>query len=336
MKSSYRVVQFGLGPIGQSCLRTLLDKSPFIDLVGAIDIDPDKIGKDVADLIDRKDATGVIVSGDAESVLSSTKPDVVVHTTSSFLDSMYDQLVVCARHGACVVSSTEELSYPYFRHPDISARLDEVAKENGVTLLGTGVNPGYAMDALALMATGVCNKVSHIDVQRVVDAGYRRLPLQMKVGASLTVDAFNERKATGKFGHIGLVESVRLVADGLDWPIDRIEEELQPVVSNKQVVTPYLTVEPGMVAGIHHRADAFIGDESVISLDLKMYVGADDPRDAVKVTGDPAIDLVVQGGIFGDTATVAALVNGVPLVVEAAPGLKTVKDVPLLRAFGTR
>ena len=336
MNNSFRVVQYGLGPIGQACLRTLLRKSPHIELVGAIDIDPDKIGQDVATLIGDTEMTGVIISGDAETVLRETKPDVVVHTTSSFLESMYDQLILCARNGACVVSSTEELSYPYHRHPEISKQLDEVARENGVTLLGSGVNPGYAMDALALLATGVCNEVSHLDIQRVVDAGYRRFPLQVKVGASLTAEAFEEKKASGKFGHIGLVESVRMVADGLNWTIDRIDENLEPVISDKKVETPYLTVEIGQVAGIHHSAKAYIGSEEVLSLELKMYVGASDPKDAVKVTGDPPIDLVVNGGIFGDSATVAALVNGIPLVVESGPGLKTVKDIPLLRAFGTR
>lgn len=336
MTKTYRIVQFGLGPIGQSCLRTLLSKKRGIQLVGAIDIDPDKVGKDVSDLLGLDAPTGVVVSGDAEAVLRDTKPDVVVHTTSSFLGAMYDQLVLCARHGAHVVSSTEELAWPYERHPAISAELDRVAKENGVTLLGTGVNPGYAMDALALMATGVCADVTGIRIHREVDAGLRRLPLQRKVGAGISVAEFEAKKATGQFGHIGLVESLYMVASGLGWSVDRIEENLEPVVSQKNVQTPFLEVKSGQVAGIHHHAHGFSGDEEVITLDLKMYVGAPNPRDAVSVEGDPPIELEIKGGIFGDTATVAALVNGIPLVAEAAPGLKTVKDVPLLRAFATR
>ena len=336
MPRSFNVVQFGVGPIGQLCLKTLLSKPGHINLVGAIDIDPDKVGKDVADVLGLDAPTGVIISGDAAGVLSETKPDVVVHTTSSFLARMYDQLILCASHGAHVVSSTEELSYPYERHPEISKELDQVARENGVTLLGTGVNPGYAMDALALMATGVSNEVRSIVINREVDAGFRRLPLQRKVGAGITEAEFAEKKATGLFGHIGLVESIRMVADGLGWNIDRIEEHLDPVVSGKQVKTPFLTVEKGQVAGIHHHAYGYDGDELLLTLDLKMFVGAENPRDEVVVDGDPPMHLVAHGGIFGDTATVATLVNGIPLVVDAAPGLKTVKDVPLLRAFGTR
>lgn len=336
MSRKFRVVQFGVGPIGQSCLRTILAKDFAIELVGAIDIDPDKVGKDVSDILGLDFKTGIIISADAQETLESSKPDVVVHTTTSFLDRMYDQLIVCARAGANVVSSTEELSFPYDRHSALSVKLDEIAKENGVTFFGTGVNPGYAMDALALMATGVCNEVKKLEITRVVDAGFRRRPLQMKVGASLSVEAFNEKKATGTFGHIGLVESVRMVAGGMNWPIDRIDEKLEPVVSDKKVVTDFLTVEVGQVAGIHHSAKGYIGDECVLDLDLKMYVGADDPKDAVRVDGDPPIDLIIRGGIFGDTATVATLINGIPLVFDAVPGLQTAIDVPLLRAFATK
>jgi hypothetical protein len=336
MRRTFNVVQYGIGPIGQSCLRTILSKKDHINLVGVIDIDPAKAGKDVSEILGLDAPTGVIVSPDADKVLSSTKPDVVVHTTSSFLARMYDQLILCARHGASVISSTEELSYPYVRHPEISAELDRVARENGVTLLGTGVNPGYAMDALALMATGVCNEVRSVTIHREVDAGLRRLPLQQKVGAGITEAEFAEKKATGLFGHIGLVESIRMVADGLGWNIDRIVEHLDPVISSKEVVTPYLTVKKGSVAGIHHHAYGYDGDTLLLTLDLKMFVGAEDPRDAVKVDGDPPMDLVVKGGIFGDTATVATLINGIPQAFFAEPGLKTVKDVPLVRAFGTR
>jgi hypothetical protein len=336
MSSSFRVVQYGIGPIGQSCLRTLLSKNPAIELVGAIDIDPDKVGRDVSEIIGLPSRTGVIVSSDAAAVLAEAKPDVVVHTTSSFLGRMSDQLILCAEAGANVVSSTEELSFPYERHPELSSEIDRVARKHGVTILGTGVNPGYAMDALALMATGVCNEVTAIEVNREVDAGLRRLPLQLKVGASLSVEAFEEKKATGMFGHIGLVESIRMIASGLSWPVDRVEETLDCVVSPRRIVTRYLTVEEGQVAGIHHYAKAYIGSTQVISLDLKMFVGAEDPRDAVLVHGDPPVDLVIRSGIFGDTATVATLVNGIPLVAGASPGLVTVADLPIPRAFGTK
>lgn len=337
MKTPIRIVQYGIGPIGLESIRTVLAKEEtgLLKLVGAIDIDPEKAGRDLAELLGRSEPTGVVVATDAERVLAETKPDVVVHTTSSFLDRMYEQLLLCARAGVHVVSSTEELAFPYDRHPELAAELDRVAQEHGAVLLGTGVNPGYAMDTLALTATGVCSDVTEVHVERVVDAGKRRLPLQRKVGAGLTEEAFLEKKKTGTFGHIGLRESLLFVAHGLGWQLDRIEETLDPVISPRTVETPYLTVQAGQVAGIHHAIAGYQGDTALLTLDLKMFVGAEEPRDAVRVAGNPPIDLVVRGGIFGDTATVAALVNMIPLVRDGRPGLRTMQDLPVPRAFAT-
>jgi 4-hydroxy-tetrahydrodipicolinate reductase len=248
---------------------------------------------------------------------------------------MHAQLLQCAAAGAHVVSSTEELSYPYDRHPAIARELDTAAKAHGVVILGTGVNPGYAMDTLALTATGVCNEVRAVHVERVVDAGKRREPLQRKVGAGLTAEAFEAKKKTGTFGHIGLRESLLMLADGLGWKLGEIDETLGPMIAGEDFKTPFLQVRKGEVAGIHHAITGSVNGAVVLSLDLKMYVGADAPRDAVRVDGDPPIDLVVRGGIFGDTATVATLINGIPLVLGAAPGLRTMKDVPVPRAFAT-
>ncbi len=336
-RRAIRVVQYGVGPIGLECVRTLLEKEKtgLVKLVGAVDVDPEKVGRDLADLIGREQATGIIVRADAPTVIQETDADVVLHTTSSFLDRVQKQLIECVRLGVHVVSSTEELSYPYDRHPDLSEELAGVAEEYGVAVVGTGVNPGFAMDTLALTATGVCSDVRELHVVRVVDAGKRRLPLQRKVGAGLSAEEFADRKKTGKFGHIGLRESLLFVASGLGWTLDRVEETLDAVISDRDVETPYLRVERGRVAGIHHAIKGYVDGAPILTLDLKMFVGAREPRDAVRVVGTPPIDLIVREGIFGDTATVAALVNAIPLVMEARPGLCTMMDLPVPRAFAT-
>jgi len=337
MNSPLRIVQYGLGPIGQEVARIVLEKDDALTLVGAVDIDPEKTGRDVADVIGNGvDDTGVSVSDDADAVLADAAPDVVLHTTTSFLDDVTDQLVQCARAGAHVVSSTEELSFPYDRDPDAAERLDRVANEEDVVIVGTGVNPGYAMDTLPLTATGVCTDVDAVHVERVVNAGERRQPLQDKVGAGISTAAFEEKKATGKFGHIGLRESLLMVTDGLGWSLDEVEETLQPVHADAPVDTGYLQVEPGEVAGIHHAAVGVVDGERPLTLDLKMYVGADASYDAVTVDGDPPIDLRFRGGIFGDTATVGMLVNTAPLAAGARPGFRTMADLPVPRAFATQ
>ncbi len=328
-----RVVQYGLGPIGQGSARLILEKqkSDQVQLVGAIDIDPEKVNQTVGSLLNAD--SDILISADAEQVLSQTKPDVVVHTTSSFMPQVETQLVQCIVSGASVVSSTEELPYPFDRYPEIANRLDALAKEHGVSILGTGVNPGYAMDLLALVATGACTNVESVKVQRRVDAGLRRLPLQKKVGAGISVEEFQNRQAQGGFGHIGLVESLRLVMHGLGWSIDQYSELLEPVICEETVETPYITVTPGRVAGIKHTAEAVSNGSVKVSLDLRMYVGAKQPEDRVIVAGNPPINLVVEGGIFGDTATVAALINAIPHIFQASSGLKTVSDLPVPRCF---
>lgn len=336
-KNEIRIVQYGLGPIGRETTRAVLSKAATgqVELVGAIDIDPNKAGRDVADLLGRDARTGVTVSDDAAQVLADTEPDVVLHATTSFLEGVQNQLLQCAKAGAHVVSSTEELAFPYERHPEQAAALDQQAQDAGVVLVGTGVNPGYAMDTLALTATGVCIEVEQVQVERVVDAGERRAPLQRKVGAGLSRTDFEKKKASGTFGHVGLRESLLMVADGLGWPLDEIDETLQPVMADEAHATPHLSVGKGTVAGIHHAIAGYIGGKKCLSLDLKMYVGAKEPHDAVRVAGTPPIDLVVQDGIFGDTATVAALVNAAALVTQAEPGLHTVADLSVPRAFAT-
>lgn len=304
-------------------------------LVGAVDIAEEKVGRDVSDLLGADKPSGIVVKADISSALDETQPDVVLHTTSSFLPRVISQIEACARAGAHVVSSTEELAYPHDRYPELVTRLDHLARENGVSIIGTGVNPGYAMDTLALAATAPCLEVRSVQVNRVVDAGLRREPLQRKVGAGISAEAFEERKATGTFGHIGLVESLRLFARGLGWDLDDVQERLEPVLAAGHVQTPFLSVEPGQVAGIHHTATGIRSGIPVLQLDLKMYVGAPDPRDEVVVDGAPPMHLVVHGGIFGDTATAGLLINTAGLIGHVQPGLHTMADLPVPRAFAT-
>lgn len=330
-----RIIQYGLGPIGLESARTILEKSGSgrLELVGAVDIDPSKVGRDLGELLGSSKPMGIVVTDDLDRLLADERPDVVLHTTSSFLAGVRDQLLACVRAGAHVISSTEELFFPFDRHPELAAELHQAAEDNGVVILGTGVNPGFAMDTLALMATGVCTDVSAIHVRRVVDAGKRRLPLQRKIGVGLEPAAFEEKKKTGTFGHVGLRESLLFVADGLGWQLDRTEETLEPVIAQADMTTAHLSVKKGQVAGLAHHISGFVAGRAVLTLELNMYAGADDPVDAIHVEGTPPIDLVIHGGIFGDTATVGALTNAIPLVLRTRPGLRTMKDLPVPRVF---
>jgi hypothetical protein len=328
-----RVVQFGLGPIGQTCVKVLLQK-PGLEFVGGIDIDPQKAGQDIGEVCGLDKSLGMAVRGDAGAALADWRPQVVVHTTFSFLARIEDQLAAIIRAGAHVVSSSEELFYPFQRDPAFCQRIDTLAKQHGVAVIGTGVNPGFAMDILPLCLTGVCTEVSKIIATRVVDTGQRRLPLQKKTGAGLSRQEFEDRLAAGGFGHIGLRESALAVMDTLGWPVDAIEESIRPVIAETRMTTDFLTVEPQQVAGLRQVMRVKSGGQERLVLDLEISVGAQEPHDSVEIIGDPPFSARIEGGIFGRTATIAALVNTIPKIINAPPGLRTMMELPVPYAFG--
>lgn len=328
MKKRIRAIQYGVGPIGASIARLMREKQA-IEVCGAIDTDPAKAGRDLGEVVGAADAPwGVKVSADAQAVLAQSA-DIVIHSTSSSLPKVMDQLLACLEAEACVVSTCEELSYPYRKYPDLAAKLDAAAKDWGVALVGTGVNPGFVMDKLVLTIAAVAQRIEHVRVVRVVDAAKRRLPLQKKIGAGMTVEEFRAQVAAGVIKHVGLPESVAMVADGLGLAVDEMAETVEPVVAPERVTTEFLTVESGQVAGVHQIARGLAGGKELVYLELRMYVGAKDPADTIELTGHPNISLVIPGGAHGDIATAAVVVNTIPAILDAPAGLRTSRDLPL-------
>ncbi len=323
-----RVVQFGVGPIGASIVRLMRQKSD-LEIVGAIDKDPAKAGRDLGEIIGAADAPwGIAVVAEAEAILQ--KPvDVVVHTTSSYLANVMDQLLECLAAGCCIVSTCEELAYPFRKSPELAAKLDAAAKDEGVALVGTGVNPGFVLDKLVLTLSAVCQCVDSARAVRIVDASKRRLPLQKKIGAGMTPEEFRAQVDAGIIKHHGLPESVAMVADGLGFEIDDITETIEPVIARETIKTEFLEVAPGQVAGVHQIARGTSDGEEKIYLELQMYVGAKQPADTIELKGQPNLSLVIPGGTHGDLATAAIAVNTIPAIVAAPAGLRTSRDLPL-------
>jgi 2,4-diaminopentanoate dehydrogenase len=323
-----RVVCYGLGPIGLGIARLALARQG-ISVVGAIDVDPQKVGRDLGELLGAEPA-GVTVSGDSAAVLAEARPEVVLHATGSALARVAPQLLEAAEAGASVVSTCEELAYPWTAQPQLAADLDAAARRAGVTLLGTGVNPGYAMDALPLMLTAPCATVRAVRVLRVVDAARRRGPLQRKVGAGLTAEEFHARVRDGSVRHVGLPESLHMLATSLGWTLDGADDLIMPVIADHEVVTEHVRVAAGQVAGVRQVTRGYVGEREVITLELRMYAGAPDPQDTVEIDGDPPVRMTVAGGLHGDVATAAIVVNAAQSVFRAAPGLATMGDLPLV------
>ena len=322
-----RVIQYGVGPIGAGMVRLMAQK-PELNIIGAIDIDPKKAGRDLGEVAGVGRELGVKVSADAESVLAMNA-DVVVHTTSSYLKSVEKQLLDCIEAEMHVVSTCEELSYPFRKHPELSHKIDEAAKRNGVVILGTGVNPGFAMDKMILTLATACQSVTGASAHRIVNASKRRQPLQAKIGSGLTVEEFHQKVKDGIIKHHGLPESVGIVADSLALPVDDITEVIEPVVATERVVTDYFDVPAGNVVGVRQVARGTSNGKEYVNLKLEMYLGAPDSIDTVTVKGTPELTLQIPGGIHGDLATAAITVNCIPALFEMRPGLRTSKDTPM-------
>lgn len=320
-------VQYGVGPIGSRIVRAADGHG--IDFLGAIDIDPDKVGRDLGQVAEVGRNLGVMVSDDAAAVLEE-RPDVVFHSTVSSLEAARPQLAEIIEAGANVVSTAEELAYPWRKQPEPANELDELARDHGVSCLGAGINPGFVMDAMPVFLSTPLDSVEAVHVVRVQDAAERRGPLQQKVGAGVAKGQF-ETEVAQQAGHVGSPESVAMIADALGWELAAITESIEPVIADRSIQTDHVTVEPGEVAGIRQVARGKGPDRERITLDLQMYVGAGEPRDTVSFDSQPAIDVTVEGGYHGDIATTAVIRNMAPRVIEAPPGLLTMLDVQLPR-----
>ncbi len=323
MERRYRTIHYGIGAIGAEVVMLAAER-PELEIVGAIDTDPEKAGRDLSEAAGLERRLGLTVASDASAVLPSVQADVVLHSTGSHLEEVLPQLQAAVRAGKDVLSTCEELSYPWERHPQLSAELDREAKERGVTVVGTGVNPGFVMDTLAVALASVCQRISRVTAIRVVDVGTRRVQLQRKVGAGLEAKDFGQVS-----GHVGLRESACLIADKLGWGLEGLEESLEPAISPVDQRTPYLAVKRGQVAGVHQVVSLRRDGREVLRLDLTMAVGAPRPRDEIEIEGTPPLHVVIEGGVQGDRATAAIVVNAVPAVVAAPPGLLTMAELPL-------
>ena len=330
-----RVLQIGLGPIGLGVTRQVMDRQGF-QLAGAVDIDPAKIGRDVGELIGADKPLRIKVMSDIGRAIKACRPDVAVVCTSSSLKAALPELETVVRHRVPVVTTTEEAAYPAPRNRRLAARLDAAAVKAKVAVIGTGVNPGFTMDALPIALTAACARVDRIEVQPVQDARIRRQPFQQKIGAGLTEEAFRREVAQGRVRHVGFAESIQMIADAIGWRLDRITDDVSPKLAARRVVSDFFNVEAGRVAGLVQNGVGYVKGEPLISLRLEAYLGAPESYDSVRIEGLPPLYSKIEGGVHGDIATVSMAVNAIPSVIVAQPGLRTMRDLRLPSFYGGR
>jgi len=329
MRNEIKAVLFGVGPLGAAIAKGMLEKKG-MKIVGVVDTAKDLVGKDLGEVLQLGKTLGVTVTDNAQSLLSKAKPNIAIIATKSSVKGVYPELTMCIKAGVNVVSTCEELSFPHFREPKLSAEIDELAKKHGVAVLGTGINPGYLMDALPITLTGPCLRVDTIKVTRMMDSSKRRIPFQKKIGTGLTPEQF-EKNIREKVitGHVGLAESIAMIAAALGWKLDTITEfPPEPVIAKKEVSTPYTTVKPGNVAGLKSVAHGIKDGKPVVVLEFVANALVQDEYDAISIEGVPNVNQKIIGGVHGDIGTVAVVLNMIPKVLNAAPGLATMKDLP--------
>ena len=323
-----RIVVIGLGPIGLAAARAA-QRAADLELVGLVDVEPSKVGRSLAEL-DPTHAASTVDGPRVVDDLSRVGPaDVAILCTTSYFDRLAPLLRACLARKLHVTSSCEEMAWPAYRHADLAQELNGEAHAAGVAMVGTGVNPGYVMDLLAVQLSSMLATVRGVTCIRRVDALTRRLPLQQKVGSTMTVEKFNELRARNAIGHKGLAESIAMIAAGLGRRVEpgSVQEDLKPLVADQPITCGLGTIQPGQVRGMHNTG-SWSGDGLRIELDLIMACAEPNPRDEIRLDGPIPLTLQIPGSTPGDSATVAALINTARALPRVQPGLRTMLDLP--------
>jgi len=324
-------IHMGIGPLGRKVLRYAVERGCF-NIVGAVDTDPEKAGKDLGQLCGI-DPLGVTVRNNLADAIKGKSVDVALVTTVSSIVTLESQVVELTNAKLNIVSTCEELFYPWKTNPQVAKRIDDICRRNGVACVGTGVNPGYLMDLLPTFLTGLCQDVSRVEVWRVQDASVRRIPFQQKIGAGLTLEEFEAKNKAGTLRHVGLPESVDFIADRFSWKLDKNTESLEPVIAENQIDTGYKTIAKGMACGVQQVGRGFVSDREVITLNFRAAVGEPESYDQVHIDGKPEIKSRIAGGVNGDVDTCAIALNAVRSILQTRPGLKTMGQIPPLAFF---
>ncbi len=324
VEGPFRVVQVGLGPIGLQLTRYLVER-PGLRIVGAVDADPLKQGKDVGELAGL-DGLGVLTQATVAQACSACGGDVALVCTVSRARQMVEQIRAIAAQKLNVLTTCEELTHPWKTQPAVAREIDEICKRHGVTCLATGVNPGFLMDYLPGVLSGLCRQVDFIRVERIQDASIRRLPFMKKIGAGMSLETFERVK--DEMGHVGLKESTYMIAEALGWELDEVTETLEPVIADREYAIGELRISRSQLAGSRQRAIGYANGRALIEHLFVAAVGEERPRDRIEINGSPSFTSEIDGGVNGDIATAAIMINCIPRVLQSEPGLKTMLDIP--------
>jgi len=339
-KEKVKVIIWGLGSMGKGMAQMLIKKKG-VEIVGACDVNPNLVNKSLYEIlgVDKKDGKDVVIKDKVEEVITEKAADIVLIATDSFVKGVYDKIVFCLRKGLNVITTAEEMAYPQAQEPELAKELDRIAKENGVTVLGTGINPGLMMDLLVIILTGACIDVDHIKAERVNNLSPFGPVVMNEQGVGISVEEFNRRAQEGTLaGHVGFVESINMIADALGWKLSKeVEQTKEPIVSSVYRKAPHAEVQPGDVAGCKMLGYGYIDGELKIEMvhpqQVEPQLEGVETGDYITIKGTPNINMQIKPEVPGGIGTIAMCVNMIPHVINAKPGLKTMIDLPVPRAI---
>lgn len=337
-KENVKIIVWGLGSMGKGMVEMLLGKQG-VEIVGGV-VRGDKIGKNMFELLeleqnDQKD----IILGSYEDVIVEGAADLVLIGTDSFTKDSFDKIKYCLERKINVISTAEEMAYPQAQEPELAAELDRIAKENGVTVLGTGINPGLIMDLLVIALTGACIDVESIRAERVNNLSPFGPSVMKGQGVGLKVDEFNKKVEDGTLdGHVGFPESIQMITDALGWKLSKdVELTKAPIVSNVYRKAPNAEVQAGDVAGCNMQGFGYVDGELKIEMlhpqQVEPQLEGGETGDYINIQGTPNVNMAITPEVPGGIGTIAMCVNMIPHVINSRPGLKTMIDLPVPRAI---
>jgi 4-hydroxy-tetrahydrodipicolinate reductase len=339
-KENVKIAIWGFGAMGGGMAEVLLRKKG-VDVVGVCDIHPDRVGKSMFEVLGmaRGDRQDVIIKSDINQVISKKSADVVLLCTDSFTAKTFDKIKLIVELGINVVSSAEEMSYPKAKEPKLAEEIDRLAKANGVSVLGTGINPGLMMDLLAILMTGACTDVEFVRCERVNSLSPFGPAVMEEQGVGISLDKFNKLSAEGHLaGHVGFNESIAMICDAIGWKLDKaVEQTMAPIVSNVYRKSKYAEVQPGDVAGCTMKGFGHVGGKLAVEMlhpqQIEPELEGTNTGDYVVIKGTPNVNLSNKPEIPGGIGTIAMCINMIPHVINARPGLHTMIDLPVPRAI---
>ncbi len=338
-KETVKVAIWGFGAMGSGMAKMLLTKQG-VEIVGVCDRHEDRVGKDMYEVlgVDRGDRAPVVIQDDIENVLSEKSCDLCLCATDSFTKNAFPRLKTVLEKKINVISTAEEMAYPQAQQPELAAELDRIAKENGVSILGTGINPGLIMDLLVVVLTGCMTDVEHIEAKRVNSLSPFGHAVMEEQGVGITVDAFNKGVEDGTLaGHVGFPESIRMIADAIGWSVGDIKQQMAPIVTTVDRKSPHGFAAAGNVAGVSMTGQGYVDGEVKIDMihpqQIEPEMEGTYTGDYITIKGTPEVNMSIKPEVEGGLGTIAMCVNMIPQVINADPGLKTMLDLPVPRAI---